>query len=92
MLIRGFIVGTDCKSALSGQRYSIQDYNKLFDIAKMVEVPIVMVAFDYGKKEHRISEPFYSTEYENLDFEQMHRFFEKAVGKRDKKQETRIFL
>lgn len=52
-----------------------------YHIAKMAEVPIVMVAFDYGKKEHRISEPFYPTEHESSDIELMHRFFEKAVGK-----------
>jgi len=45
-------------------------------IAKGAEVPIVMVAFDYGKKEVRFSEPFYTTDDVDKDFEYMYKYFE----------------
>jgi len=52
-----------------------------YHIAKMAKIPIIMVSFDYGKKEHRVSEPFYPSKNETIDFEQMHRFFESVTGK-----------
>ena len=50
-------------------------------IAKTANVPIVMVAFDFGKKQHKISKPFYPTEDKEADFKYMHSFFEGVVGK-----------
>ena len=50
-------------------------------IAKEAKVPIVMVAFDFGKKQHKISKPFYPTDDVTADFEFMHKFFEGVVGK-----------
>lgn len=68
--------------APEGTRKKVERWKTgFYHIAKLAEVPIVMVAFDYGKKEHRISEPFYTTANETSDFEQLHRFFEKSTGK-----------
>ena len=50
-------------------------------IAKLANVPIVMVAFDYGNKEHRISKPFYLTDDMEQDFVNMRSFFDGVVGK-----------
>jgi len=50
-------------------------------IAKEAQVPIVMVAFDFGKKEHRISRPFYPTDDVEADFKFMHSFFDGVIGR-----------
>ncbi|MDA9089402.1 1-acyl-sn-glycerol-3-phosphate acyltransferase [Maribacter arcticus] len=49
-------------------------------IAKTANVPIVMVAFDYGKKEIKISEPIIPTENQIADFEKYHAFYEGVEG------------
>ena len=50
-------------------------------IALKAEVPIIMVAFDFGKKQHRISTPFYPTGNVAEDFKSIYEFFKGAVGK-----------
>ena len=50
-------------------------------IAKTANVPIVMITLDFGKKENRISEPFYTTDDKEADFKFMKNFFKDAVGK-----------
>ncbi len=50
-------------------------------IAKEAGVPIIMVAFDFGKKQHRISEPFHPSGNLEEDMEMIDRFFAGAVGK-----------
>lgn len=50
-------------------------------IAKAVNVPIVMVAFDFGKKKVTIAEPFYPTEDLNMDFRKIRTFFKGVEGK-----------
>lgn len=50
-------------------------------IAKAANVPIVMVAFDYGNKKHIISKPFYPTDDVDADFKLMHAFFKDVAGK-----------
>ncbi|MCK0162049.1 lysophospholipid acyltransferase family protein [Allomuricauda sp. F6463D] len=52
-----------------------------YHIAKKANVPIVMVAFDFGKKEIKIGEPFYPTESLNKDFEKIHEFYKGVKGK-----------
>ncbi|PKA99554.1 1-acyl-sn-glycerol-3-phosphate acyltransferase [Flavobacteriaceae bacterium MAR_2009_75] len=49
-------------------------------IAKMAQVPIVLVAFDYGKKQIKISEPYFPTDNKELDFELYEKFFEGVEG------------
>lgn len=50
-------------------------------IAKEANVPIVLVAFDFGKKEVKIDKPFYLTDNMEADFEYIHEFFKGVVGK-----------
>lgn len=50
-------------------------------IAKLANVPIIMVAFDFGNKQHVISKPFYPSTNVEADFKFMHSYFEGVVGK-----------
>lgn len=50
-------------------------------IAKAVNIPIVMVAFDFGKKQVIIAEPFFTTEDINTDFRKIRTFFKDVKGK-----------
>ena len=50
-------------------------------IAKAAEVPIVLIAFDYGKKEVKISEAIYTTDNKEEDFKKYKKFFEGVKGK-----------
>ncbi|GMN11858.1 1-acyl-sn-glycerol-3-phosphate acyltransferase [Croceitalea sp. MTPC9] len=50
-------------------------------IAKTANVPIVMVTFDYGKKQIQISEPHFPTEDKEADFKLYTSFFKGVIGK-----------
>jgi 1-acyl-sn-glycerol-3-phosphate acyltransferase len=50
-------------------------------IAKAANVPIVLVAFDFGKKQVKISGPQYPTEDKGSDFKNYQDFFKGVVGK-----------
>lgn len=50
-------------------------------IAKAAKVPIIMVAFDYGNRRVKVSEPHFPTENEKADFEIYHAFFKGVKGK-----------
>jgi len=50
-------------------------------IARTAKVPIVLVAFDYGRKEIKFSEPQYTTKSKFADFEKYTAFFKGVVGK-----------
>ncbi len=50
-------------------------------IAKAAEVPIVMVAFDFGKKQVKVSEPSYPTNDMQADFKEYEAFYKGVVGK-----------
>ncbi|WP_299764786.1 1-acyl-sn-glycerol-3-phosphate acyltransferase [uncultured Dokdonia sp.] len=50
-------------------------------IAMEANVPIIMVAFDFDKKEHRISKPLYPSGSLEQDMAMIHEFFEGAIGK-----------
>ncbi|MEM1339551.1 MAG: 1-acyl-sn-glycerol-3-phosphate acyltransferase [Bacteroidota bacterium] len=50
-------------------------------IAKKAQVPIVMVAFDYGKKQVKFSEPLWTTDNINLDFRKVRQFFKGVKGR-----------
>ncbi|SNY99475.1 1-acyl-sn-glycerol-3-phosphate acyltransferase [Flagellimonas pacifica] len=52
-----------------------------YHIAQKAEVPIVMVAFDFGKKEVKISEAFYPTDDIQKDFKEIRGFFKGVQGK-----------
>ena len=50
-------------------------------IALTAKVPLILVAFDFGKKEHRISKPLYPSGDIDKDMKEIHSFFKGAVGK-----------
>ena len=49
-------------------------------IAKKADVPIIMIALDYSKKELSIAEPFYASEDEAADFKKIIEFFAPIKG------------
>lgn len=51
-----------------------------YHIAKQANVPIVMVGFDFSKKEVILSEAFYPTENEEADFKKIIDFFAPIKG------------
>ena len=50
-------------------------------IAKEANVPIVMTALDFGKKQVKISNPFYPTEDREADFTIIKNFYKDVKGK-----------
>ena len=65
-----------------GTRKKVEKWKTgFYFIAKAANVPIVLVAFDYGKKEIKISEPLNPTENQEADFKLYHSFFEGVEGK-----------
>ncbi|MGB5700368.1 MAG: acyltransferase, partial [Muriicola sp.] len=50
-------------------------------IAKQAKVPVVMVSFDYGKKQVKISEPVFTTDSKETDFKRYKEFYKGVVGK-----------
>lgn len=50
-------------------------------IAKVANVPIVMVAFDYGKKRIKVSEPHFPTRDKYADFKYYKSFYRGVEGK-----------
>lgn len=50
-------------------------------IAKAANVPIILVAFDYGHKQVKFSKPFTPTENKEGDFKKYRKFFEGSIGK-----------
>lgn len=51
-------------------------------IAKGAKVPIVMATLDFGKKQVKISEPYYTTDNKEKDFEYFHSFFNPKMAKK----------
>jgi len=52
-----------------------------YHIAKAANVPIIMITFDFGKKQNLISEPFYPTDNMEKDLQFMYDFFKGVKGK-----------
>ena len=52
-----------------------------YHIAKKAGVPILMVAFDFGKKEIKIGELFYPTASQENDFRKIEDFYKGVKGK-----------
>ncbi|WP_010227673.1 1-acyl-sn-glycerol-3-phosphate acyltransferase [Gillisia marina] len=50
-------------------------------IAEAANVPIIMVAFDYGKKQTKFSEPFYTTGDIEKDLPEIQSFYKGVKGK-----------
>ncbi|MCB4808377.1 1-acyl-sn-glycerol-3-phosphate acyltransferase [Tamlana sp. 62-3] len=71
--------------APEGTRKKVQKWRSgFYYIAKMANVPIIMVTFDFKNKQNKISEPFYPTENKEADFIFMENFFKGVKGKVDK--------
>jgi len=65
-----------------GTRKKVTEWKTgFYYIAKAAGVPIVLVAFDFGKKQVRISEPHFPTGDKELDFNTYKSFFQGVLGK-----------
>ena len=73
-----FILGIAPEGTRSNNR---QWKTGFYWIAKLAEIPIVMVSFDYAKKKVTFSEPFYPTENMEEDFSVMKAFFKGVKGR-----------
>jgi len=68
--------------APEGTRKKVTEWKTgFYHIAKKANVPIIMFSLDFGKKENKISEPFYPTNDKDADFKFMKSFYEGVVGK-----------
>lgn len=68
--------------APEGTRKKVEKWKTgFYFIAKEANIPIVMVAFDFGTKTVKIASPFYPTDNEEEDFTFMKSFFKGVVGK-----------
>ncbi len=68
--------------APEGTRKKVAEWKTgFYYIAKAAEVPIVLVAFDFGKKEVKVSEPYFPTGDKETDFKSYKAFFKGVVGK-----------
>ncbi len=68
--------------APEGTRKKVKEWKTgFYHIAKAAQVPIIMVTFDFGKKQNLISEPFYPTDDLQKDLKYMYSFFDGVKGK-----------
>ncbi|OED48139.1 acyltransferase [Flavobacteriaceae bacterium (ex Bugula neritina AB1)] len=68
--------------APEGTRKKVSSWKTgFYYIAKAANVPIIMVTFDFDKKQNMISEPFYPTGNIDDDLLFMYNFFRKVKGK-----------
>ncbi|MFH6604508.1 1-acyl-sn-glycerol-3-phosphate acyltransferase [Maribacter algicola] len=68
--------------APEGTRKKVTEWKTgFYYIAKTANVPIVMVAFDYGRKEVKISSPYLTTDDKDADFKGYKSFFKGVKGK-----------
>ena len=68
--------------APEGTRKKVKEWRTgFYYIAKKANVPIIMFTLDFGKKQNKISEPFYPTDDKEADFKFMRQFYDGVVGK-----------
>lgn len=68
--------------APEGTRKKVKDWKTgFYYIAKVANVPIVMIAFDFGNKKVKVSKPLYLTEDKESDFYRIKEFYNKVTGK-----------
>ncbi len=68
--------------APEGTRKRVTEWKTgFYHIAKAAGVPIIMITFDFGEKQNKISEPFYPTDNAEKDMEYMYSFFKGVKGK-----------
>lgn len=67
--------------APEGTRKKVEKWKTgFYYIARAANVPIVLIAFDFGKKQIKVSEPQYPTDDQKADFEKYKSFYEGVVG------------
>ncbi len=65
-----------------GTRKKVSEWKTgFYFIAKQAKIPIVLVAFDYGKKQVKVSKPLFPSENQEKDFAIYYAFFEGVIGK-----------
>lgn len=65
-----------------GTRKKVNEWKTgFYYIAKSANVPIVMIAFDFGKKRVKVSEPLYVTGDREQDFSEIMLFYQDVIGK-----------
>ncbi|NJY62590.1 acyltransferase [Salinimicrobium sp. CDJ15-81-2] len=68
--------------APEGTRKKVTDWKTgFYYIAKTADVPIVMIAFDFGNKLVKISKPLFTTDDKDRDFEKIREFYKEVTGK-----------
>ncbi len=68
--------------APEGTRKKVTEWKTgFYFIAKEAQVPIVMVAFDFGKKQIKVSQPHYPTDNMIQDLETYKAFYKGVIGK-----------
>lgn len=68
--------------APEGTRKKVEEWRTgFYYIAKAAKVPIIMFTLDFGKKQNKVSEPFYITDDANSDFKAIRGFFNGVEGK-----------
>ncbi len=68
--------------APEGTRKRVEKWKTgFYYIAKTANVPIVLVAFDYGRKQIKVSKEIYTTDDKKADFAKYHDFFKGVKGK-----------
>ena len=75
---------TEFRLALApeGTRKKVDEWKTgFYYIAKAAKVPIIMFTLDFGKKQNKISEPFYPTDDMDADFKFMKAFYKGVEGK-----------
>lgn len=84
-IVKIFNSKNEFRLALSpeGTRKKVEKWKTgFYYIAKGANVPIVMATLDFGRKQVLISEPYYSTDNKEKDFEYFHSFYENVKGKK----------
>tara|TARA_R110000796_G_scaffold35017_3_gene90243 strand:+ start:228241 stop:228780 length:540 start_codon:yes stop_codon:yes gene_type:complete len=65
-----------------GTRKKVKEWKTgFYFIAKTANVPIVMVAFNFDKKQIKISNPYYTSDNKEADFKIFKSFFKGIIGK-----------
>lgn len=68
--------------APEGTRKKVKDWKTgFYYIAKTADVPIVMIAFDFGNKLVKVSPPMYTSDDKEWDFEKIREFYKEVTGK-----------
>jgi len=66
-----------------GTRKKVEKWKTgFYYIAKGAKVPIVMATLDFGKKQVKISEPYFTTDDVEKDFDYFHSYFHSKMAKK----------